>query len=322
MSASQLAQLTQHGTVVVVDSGDISAFAKMKVTDATTNPSLLLQAAGVAEYAPLLEDCVARAKAAAGGDRARAVELACDYLAVGIGKRILEVVPGRVSTEVDAKLSFDREGSIKKARELIALYEAAGVSKDRILIKLASTWEGIKAAEALEKEGIHCNLTLLFSLHQAVACAEANVTLISPFVGRILDWYKASTGKAAYEPHEDPGVVSVTSIYNYYKRHGHKTVVMGASFRNKEEITQLAGCDLLTIAPKLLAELEASHDPVHRHLDAAKAQAMDIPKIHVSEQAFRWALNEDQMATDKLSEGIRNFNKDRIKLEALIASKL
>lgn len=322
MSASQLAQLTQHGTVVVVDSGDISAFAKMKVTDATTNPSLLLQAAGVAEYAALLEDCVARAKAAAGGDRARAVELACDHLAVGIGKRILEVVPGRVSTEVDAKLSFDREGSIKKARELIALYEAAGVSKDRILIKLASTWEGIKAAEALEKEGIHCNLTLLFSLHQAVACAEAGVTLISPFVGRILDWYKASTGKAAYEPHEDPGVVSVTSIYNYYKKHGHKTVVMGASFRNKEEITQLAGCDLLTIAPKLLAELEASHDPVHRHLDAAKAQAMDIPKIHVSEQAFRWALNEDQMATDKLSEGIRNFNKDRIKLEALIASKL
>jgi transaldolase len=244
-----------------------------------------------------------------------------DHILVNFGLEILKIVPGRVSTETDARLSFDTEGSIAKGRQLIALYEKNGISRDRVLIKIASTWEGIKAAEVLEKEGIHCNLTLLFSLAQAVACAEGGIQLISPFVGRILDWFKAST-KKDYAPTEDPGVVSVTQIYNYYKKFGHKTEVMGASFRNKGEITELAGCDLLTISPALLGELQASTEPLTRKLDAAAAQTMDIAKRHYDEKTFRYELNDDAMATEKTADGIRKFAVDIVKLEALVAAKL
>jgi transaldolase len=300
----------------------LQKYEALGVRDATTNPSLLLQAAQNAAYAAHVDDAVAYGRANGGGDEARAVELACDKLAVNFGVEILKVIPGRVSTEVDAKLSFDTEASIAKAKELLKLYDAAGVSKDRILIKLASTWEGIRAAEKLEAEGIHCNLTLLFSLVQAVACAEAGATLISPFVGRILDWHKKKEGRDSYPPHEDPGVVSVSNIYNHLKHFGYKTEIMGASFRNKDEITELAGCDLLTIAPKLLDELAKCEDPVPKKLDAAKSKDMKLEKVPVDEASFRWALNEDAMATEKLSEGIRNFNVDRNKLEKMIAEKL
>ncbi len=313
MATNQLEQLKQF-TKVVADTGDFSSIVEFKPQDATTNPSLILKAAGMPAYAHLVDRAVKDAGAKA------SIGTTIDLLLTLFGAEILKIVPGRVSTEVDARLSFDRDGSIAKAREIIALYEKAGISRERVLIKLASTWEGIKAAEQLEKEGIRCNLTLLFSFPQAVACADAKVQLISPFVGRILDWYKKSTGKD-YAPAEDPGVQSVTTIYSYYKKFGHKTEVMGASFRNKGEILELAGCDLLTISPQLLGELAASNEPVARKLDPSRAASENIERVSFDEKSFRWALNEDQMATEKLSDGIRQFSADIVKLEALVRKK-
>lgn len=322
MAKSFLDQLKEM-TVVVADTGDINSIEKFKPRDATTNPSLIATAATMPAYAKLVDDALVWArKETKGGGTQDVVARATDRLAVEFGLKILDIVPGRVSTEVDARLSYDTNASIEKARTIIAMYEAANVKRDRILIKLASTWEGIKAAEQLEKDGIHCNLTLLFGMHQAVACAEANVTLISPFVGRILDWYKKSTGKESYEPHEDPGVVSVTNVYNYYKKHGHKTEVMGASFRNMGEITELAGCDLLTIAPALLAELDKATGDLPRKLDPEKAKAMDIPRIPMDEAAFRKAHEADRMANDKLDEGIKSFGKALEGLEKQLAERL
>lgn len=310
---NQLEQLKQF-TKVVADTGDFGSIKEFKPQDATTNPSLILKAAGMPAYAHLVDRAVKDA------GRSAPIGTVIDLLLVLFGGEILQIVPGRVSTEVDARLSFDRDGSIAKAREIIALYEKAGIARERVLIKLASTWEGIKAAEQLQKEGINCNLTLLFSFPQAVACAEAKVQLISPFVGRILDWHKKSTGKD-YAPAEDPGVQSVTTIYSYYKKFGHRTEVMGASFRNKGEILELAGCDLLTISPQLLAELAAANEPVQRKLDPSRAASETIDRVSFDEQSFRWALNEDQMATEKLSDGIRQFAADIIKLEELIRKK-
>ena len=311
-------------TVVVSDTGDINSIQKFRPRDATTNPSLIAAAAQMPAYAQLVDDALMWAKKDAPGDAVdttATVKRAIDRLAVEFGLKILEIVPGRVSTEVDARLSFDTDGTVKKARQLIGQYEAAGAKKERILIKIASTWEGIKAAEILEKEGIHCNLTLLFGLHQAIACAEAGVTLISPFVGRILDWYKKEN-KREYAPAEDPGVTSVTTIYNYYKRHGHKTEVMGASFRNIGEITELAGCDLLTIAPALLAELEAKDAPLPKKLDAAAAKTMPIERIAMDEKTFRAMHEKDRMAKDKLDEGIAGFSKALVSLEQQLAARL
>ncbi|MAG76278.1 MAG: transaldolase [Colwelliaceae bacterium] len=308
---NQLEQLKQM-TTVVADTGDIEAIAKFQPQDATTNPSLLLKAAAIPAYQPLLEQACEWAKAQS-SDSAQQVIDAADKLSVLIGLEILKVVPGRISTEVDARLSFDTEASVAKAEKLMAMYNEAGVSNDRILIKLASTWEGIKAAEILEKKGINCNLTLLFSFAQAQACAEAGVFLISPFVGRILDWYKANTDKKEYAPLEDPGVVSVTEIYNYYKAKGYKTVVMGASFRNTGEVLALAGCDRLTISPQLMDELAGSTEEVVKQLSPEQAAQGEEP-AH-TEAAFRWAMNQDAMATEKLSEGIRNFAVDQEKLE-------
>jgi transaldolase len=316
---TQLDQLKQL-TKVVADTGDFETMRAYKPQDATTNPSLILAAASKPEYAHLVERAVADRKGS-GLTGSKQTDDVMDQVLVNFGVEILKIVPGRVSTETDARLSFDTQASIEKGRHLIALYEKAGISRDRVLIKIASTWEGIKAAEVLEKEGIHCNLTLLFSFAQAVACAEARVQLISPFVGRILDWYKAST-KKDYAPAEDPGVTSVTAIYNYYKKHGHKTEVMGASFRNKGEILELAGCDLLTISPSLLGELAASTEPVTKKLDASKAASLDIPKRTFDEKTFRWDLNEDAMATEKTAQGIRNFAADIVKFENLVAAKL
>ncbi|MEO6995830.1 MAG: transaldolase [Lacunisphaera sp.] len=310
---NQLEQLKQF-TTVVADTGDFSSMKEYAPRDATTNPSLILKAAGLPAYAYLLEKALKDAGAGA------SIEKTIDQLLVLFGTEILKIVPGRVSTEVDARLSFDRDGSIAKAHEIIGLYEKAGIPRERILIKLASTWEGIKAAELLQKEKINCNLTLLFSFTQAVACADAKVQLISPFVGRILDWYKKSTGKD-YPPTEDPGVISVTQIYTYYKKFGHATEVMGASFRNKGEITELAGCDLLTISPALLGELKASTDPLPRKLEPAKAKTADIQKVTFDEKGFRFALNDDAMATEKTAEGIRVFAADIRKLEQLIKQK-
>jgi len=303
-------------TTVVADTGDIESIRKYSPVDATTNPSLLYKAAQLNAYRHLVEDAVAKGAAAPNAER---MQTTLDHLAVNFGVEILGIIPGRVSTEVDARLSFDREATIDRARELIGLYEAAGISRERVLIKVASTWEGIKAAEALEKEGIHCNLTLLFSFAQAVACADAGVTLISPFVGRILDWHKKYEGVDGYPAAEDPGVRSVTRIYNYYKKHAYPTVVMGASFRNKEEILELAGCDLLTISPELMAELDAAEGAVPVKLSAEAAAAAGEPLLGLDERGFRWMLNEDAMATEKLAEGIRNFTRDTEKLEALIA---
>jgi transaldolase len=308
--------LKEH-TIIVADSGEIDEIKKYHPTDATTNPSLILKAAEIEEYKPLIEDAIAYGKSK-GGDHL--LELIITKVFVNFGVEILKHIPGRVSTEVDARLSFDVEGSIKKAHEYIALYKEAGIDKERVLIKLASTWEGIIAASQLEKEGIHCNMTLMFGMGQAIACAEANATLISPFVGRILDWYKKAEGKESYAPDEDPGVISVTSIFNYYKKFGYKTQIMGASFRNIDEVLELAGSDLLTIAPKLLKELTDLEGAVPKKLDSSKAQSLDLEKIHVDEKTFRWMLNEDPMATEKLSEGIRNFAKDTVKLEKLIQS--
>lgn len=319
--ATSLDQLKQF-TTVVADTGDINAIGQYKPTDATTNPSLLYAAAQQEEYKDLVDQALKFAKSSSSNIDEQ-VTAAIDKLYVIFGTQILKIVPGRVSTEVDARLSFDKERSIAKAKRFIELYKQEGISKERVLIKLASTWEGIQAAKTLEKDfGIHCNLTLLFSFPQAVACAEANVTLISPFVGRIYDWYVKNTGTKTYEPHEDPGVKSVTKIYNYYKKFDYKTIVMGASFRNKGQITALAGCDNLTISPKLLNELQSSSDSVTRQLSEAEAKKMDLQKVTLTEADFRWQHNEDQMAVEKLSEGIRKFAADTLKLEALIRSKL
>ena len=319
MSASQLDQLKQF-TTVVADTGDFESMKAYQPQDATTNPSLILQAAEKAEYRHLVEKAVAELKDSdLEGDAL--VEAIIDRILILFGLEILKIVPGRVSTEVDARLSFDTEGTIAKARELIAAYEKEGISRDRILIKIASTWEGIKAAEVIEKEGIHCNLTLLFSFAQAVACAEARVQLISPFVGRILDWYKASTGKD-YQGDEDPGVQSVREIYTYYKKFGYKTEVMGASFRNTGEILCLAGCDLLTISPKLLAELQDSTETVERFLSPEASADADLEQVTFDEKSFRFAMNEDAMATEKTAQGIRSFSADIVKLEELVKSML
>jgi transaldolase len=310
-------------TVVVADTGDINSIEKFKPRDATTNPSLITTAAAMPEYAKLVDDALLWARKEAKSESTEdIIKHAVDRLAVEFGLKILNIIPGRVSTEVDARLSYDTQATIDKARHLIKMYAAAGVKKERILIKIASTWEGIRAAEVLEKEGIHCNLTLLFGLHQAIACAEAKVTLISPFVGRILDWYKKATGRESYPPHEDPGVVSVTRIFEYYKHHGYKTEVMGASFRNTGEITELAGSDLLTIAPSLLKELADTKGDLPKKLDAAKAKEKQIPKIDMTEAVFRKMHEEDKMSKEKLDEGIQGFSKALVALEKQLAERL
>jgi transaldolase len=314
----QLSQLKAM-TTVVADTGDIEAIAKFQPQDATTNPSLLLKAASLPNYQQLLKTAVEWAKTQS-ADADQQVIDAADKLSVLIGLEILKIVPGRISTEVDARLSFDTQASIAKAHKLIAMYNEAGISNDRILIKIASTWEGIKAAEQLEREGINCNLTLLFSFAQAQACAEANIYLISPFVGRILDWYKKDTGRTDYSASEDPGVVSVTSIYNYYKAKGHNTVVMGASFRNIGEILELAGCDRLTISPNLMDELANSTETVEQKLFSEQAPIAQEDAL--TEAQFRWQMNEDAMATEKLAEGIRNFTIDQVKLEQQLKAML
>jgi len=313
---NQLEQLQTY-TTIVADTGEIEEIKKYKPTDATTNPSLIFKAASLPEYHFLIQEAVEYGKKT-GKTKEEQLSLALDKAFVNFGIEILKIVPGRVSTEVDARLSFDVEASIKKAHSLIALYEAAGIGKERILIKLASTWEGVQAARVLESEGIHCNMTLMFSLAQAIACADAKATLISPFVGRILDWYKKAEGKDSYPSAQDPGVLSVTQIYNYYKKMGIKTQVMGASFRNSGEILELAGCDLLTIAPPLLNELESTKGDVPRKLDPAKGKAIDISPIKIDEKAFRWMLCDNAMAVEKLMEGIRNFAKDIVKLEKVL----
>ena len=311
--ATQLDQLKVF-TKVVADTGDFVSMKEYAPQDATTNPSLILKAAAMPDYAHLVDQAIKDAGTSA------SLGQVIDRLLVVFGLEILKIVPGRVSSEVDARLSFDRDGTIAKAHDIIGLYEKAGIPRERILIKIASTWEGIKAAEQLQKEKINCNLTLLFSFPQAVACAESGIKLISPFVGRILDWHKKSTGKD-YVGAEDPGVKSVTQIYNYYKKFGYTTEVMGASFRNKGEILELAGCDLLTISPALLGELKASSEPVVRKLDPKNAAGLSLQKVSFDEKSFRFALNEDGMATEKTAEGIRLFSADIVKLEQLIASK-
>ncbi len=310
-------------TTVVSDTGDINSIKKFKPTDSTTNPSLIQTAAGMPEYSAIVDDVLEQAQKAAGSSASDkdVAALAFKTLAVAFGRKILDIVPGRVSTEVDARLSYDRDKSIEQARDIIAQYDKAGISRDRVLIKLASTWEGIKAAEILEKEGIHCNMTLLFGLHQAIACAEAKVTLISPFVGRILDWYKKDTGKD-YVGADDPGVQSVTTIYNYYKKFGYKTQVMGASFRNIGEITELAGCDLLTIAPKLLAELDSTQAELPRKLNPDAAKTLQIEKLNIDKATFEKMHAEDRMAHDKLKEGIEGFSKALEDLEQMLAKRL
>lgn len=320
---SLLSQL-KDVTTVVADTGDIGAIEKFTPQDTTTNPSLITAAAKLPQYQNIVDETLQQAKETLGeeaSDQAVAKE-AFKHLAVAFGKRILDIVPGRVSTEVDARLSYDMEGTLKTARELIAEYEAAGISRDRILIKIASTWEGIKAAEILEKEGIHCNLTLLFGLHQAVACAEAHVTLISPFVGRILDWYKKDTGRDSYPPSEDPGVQSVTEIYNYYKKYGYETEIMGASFRNVDEIKELAGCDLLTISPKLLEPLSETEGDLPRKLCPENAKGLEIEKLSIDKATFDEMHKSDHMASEKLAEGIEGFTKALEQLEELLVERL
>ncbi len=317
---SQLESLRKV-TTVVADTGDIEALAKYAPQDATTNPSLLAKAAQMPKYKPLVDEALAHA-GKQGGGKAKVTSAFMDKLAVNFGSEILKLIPGRVSTEVNATLSFDTEGSIQKARELIGLYEKGGVSRERILIKLGSTWEGIRAAEVLEKEGIHCNLTLLFSFAQAVACAEAKVTLISPFVGRIYDWYKKSKNVSDIPIEQDPGVESVRRIYTYYKKFDYKTQVMGASFRKVEQVIELAGSDLLTISPDLLEKLRTAEGEVTPRLTVEKAKASDVERISLDEKTFRWLHNEDAMASDKLSEGIRIFNADARKLEAYAEAEI
>ena len=308
-------------TTVVADTGDIDAIARHRPQDATTNPSLLYHAAQMPAYRHFVEEATEQTLERGGSPEEMAEEF-IDRLFVLFGCEILKVVPGRVSTEVAASLSFDTGGTIAKARKLISLYENTGVSRERVLIKIASTWEGIRAAEILEQEGIHCNLTLLFSFAQAVACAEAGVTLISPFVGRIYDWYKKERGGAEIPADRDPGVASVTRIYNYYKRYGYNTQVMGASFRNVNQINRLAGCDLLTISPELLEQMEQTDGTLDRKLDPAKPQAIKEAKLHLDEKAFRWMHNEDAMATEKLAEGIRKFNSDARRLQDYALSQV
>ncbi|QWF70216.1 transaldolase [Methylomonas paludis] len=322
--AKNLLEQLREVTVVVADTGDIQAIETFKPQDATTNPSLITAAAQMPQYQGIVDDTLKAARATLGADAAAAdvVSLAFDRLAVSFGLKILEIIPGRVSTEVDARLSYDTDATIAKGRELIAQYEAAGISKSRILIKIAATWEGIQAAAVLEKEGIACNLTLLFGLHQAIACAENGITLISPFVGRILDWYKKDTGRDSYPAAEDPGVLSVTEVYNYYKKFGYKTEVMGASFRNIGEITELAGSDLLTIAPSLLAELQAVEGDLPRKLDPVKAAAADIEKIVVDKATFDAMHEANRMAKEKLAEGIDGFTKALETLEKLLSDRL
>ncbi len=317
---SSLEELKQH-TVVVADTGEIDAIAQHKPQDATTNPSLLYKAAQLPEYQSLVDEAIAYGQAEANSED-KLIDAIIDKLAVTFGCRILDIIPGRVSTEVDARLSFDMQGTIRKANELIELYHEAGVSSDRILIKIASTWEGIKAAEELEKANIHCNLTLLFGFGQAVACAEAGVTLISPFVGRIYDWYKQKQGVEHIPIAEDPGVASVSKIYDYYKHHGFKTEVMGASFRTAEQVVALCGCDLLTISPKLLEELASTDGPVPKQLDAEQAADLDLERLTMNEPVYRWMLNEDAMATEKLAEGIRGFASDLDKLRSYLAQRM
>jgi transaldolase len=315
-----LSQLKQY-SVIVADTGDFESIRKYQPRDATTNPTLLQKAAEMPEYSDLVHKVLRTVKASA-EPASRHVAAALDHLAVAFGTEILKIVPNRVSTEVDARLSFDLEGSVSKARHLISLYESAGIAKERILIKVAATWEGICAARQLRKDHINCNLTLLFSLPQAIACAEAEVQLISPFVGRILDWFKKSTGREQYPAAEDPGVLSVAEIYQYYKKYGYKTEVMGASFRNMGEILELAGCDLLTISPSLLEELQKTSGTVTRKLGPEIAANYTGSKLHLDERAFRWMLNENQMATEKLSDGIRTFAADMRKLEKAVTNKL
>lgn len=322
--AKNLLEQLREVTVVVADTGDIQAIETFKPRDATTNPSLITAAAQMPQYQGIVDDTLkdARATLGAAASAAEVVTLAFDRLAVSFGLKILEIIEGRVSTEVDARLSFDTEGTIAKGRDLIKQYEAAGISKERVLIKIAATWEGIQAAAVLEKEGIHTNLTLLFGLHQAIACAENGITLISPFVGRILDWYKKDTGRDSYAPTEDPGVLSVTEIYNYYKKFGYKTEVMGASFRNIGEITELAGSDLLTIAPSLLAELQSVEGDLPRKLDPANAATATIEKITVDKATFDRMHEENRMAKEKLAEGIDGFAKALEALEKLLSERL
>ncbi len=306
-------------TTVVADTGDFTSIEEYKPIDATTNPSLIYAASQNPRFAPLLREAITYAKGKS-DDKDAQFAIAMDKVAVNFGLKILEIVPNRISTEVDARLSFDKEGSIAKARDLIALYEDVGISRDRVLIKLAATWEGIRAAEELEKDGIHCNLTLVFSFVQAAACAEAGVQLISPFVGRILDWHKKDRGVEEILPEEDPGVLSVKNIYNYYKKFNFKTEIMGASFRNIGEIIELAGCDLLTISPTLLQELSSTKGTLKRQLTPEIAKKSSLKKLSVDEKTFRWMLNEDAMATEKLAEGIRNFTIDLVKLEKQVQS--
>ena len=315
-----LSELKQH-SLIVADTGDFESIRKYQPRDATTNPSLLFKAAQMPEYAALVDQTLAAAKQEAAGNRAAALGITLDRLSVAFGVEILKIVPHRVSTEVDARLSFDTTATIAKARSLIGRYDQAGISRERILIKIAATWEGIRAAEALKADGIKCNLTLLFSFAQAVACAEAGVQLISPFVGRILDWHKKNAGKD-FVGADDPGVQSVTKIYAYYKKFGYATEVMGASFRNVGEIIELAGSDLLTISPQLLEEMQKTPGAVTRKLTPELAAASTLEKIHLDEKAFRWQHNEDAMATEKLGEGIRAFAADTVKLEKYLAPKL
>jgi transaldolase len=322
MAKTLLAQLRAM-TTVVADTGDIEAIEKVRPQDATTNPSLLTTAAQMPQYGKIVDDVLLAAKKQLGEDAedAKVTKLAFENLAVAFGRKILAIIPGRVSTEVDARLSYDTDKTMDQARSIIKKYESAGVSRERILIKIASTWAGIRAAEKLEKEGIHCNLTLLFGIHQAVACAEAGVTLVSPFVGRILDWYKKDTGKD-YQGADDPGVQSVTRIYNYFKKFGYKTQVMGASFRNTGEIKELAGCDLLTISPHFLEELDATEGDLPRKLDPEKAKSLDIERMHIDEATFEKMHAADRMAHDKLREGIEGFSKALEQLEQLLAKRL
>ena len=322
MPQNLLEQLRNY-TVVVADTGDIEAMEKFRPQDATTNPSLITAAAQMTQYQPIVDGVLvdARKELGEGASDEAVANLAFQRLAIAFGQKILAIVPGRVLTEVDARLSYDTEATIAQARKIIAQYDHAGIGRERILIKIASTWEGIRAAEVLEKEGIHCNLTLLFGLHQAIAAAEAGVTLVSPFVGRILDWYKKDTGKD-YQGAEDPGVISVTSVYNYYKKFDYKTQVMGASFRNIGEITELAGCDLLTISPQLLAELESTQAELPRKLDPEVAKTLVIVKLDVDKATFDAMHAADRMATDKLKEGIEGFSAALVKLETLLAKRL
>lgn len=308
---NQLDQLKQF-TKVVADTGDFQSMAEYQPQDATTNPSLILAAVKDAKYEALVKEAISGAAN---------VDAAMDKVLIAFGNEILKIVPGRVSTETDARLSFDTDGTVDKARELIALYEKSGTPRERVLIKIASTWEGIRAAEILQKESINCNLTLMFSLAQAVACAEGNIKLVSPFVGRIYDWFKKDTGKE-YVGAEDPGVQSVTEIYHYYKKFGHQTEVMGASFRNTGQIIELAGCDLLTISPKLLEQLQNTDDDITQKLDMAESAGMDVAKVACDEKSFRFMMNEDAMATEKTAEGIRKFSADIVKLEELVAGYL